>query len=381
MSIDWNKVTEKDLYDDKLYEKILLLDDNKLRNVNEFELFRLARLYKIKGTIEKNYNSFKKRIIDSKKGSLVIDFGDKAPVSKMFAPGYYKDENNCIKTFDKDFLVTATPVEPIAILKNQETGEELVKCAFLHKNKWETFIISREIVLHNGKITKLANRGVDVTTSSSSLLVAYIRDLLNSNDIPEYKSTSKMGWHGKDFLPYDESIDFDGEEDFKIVFDSLTSKGDLEDWVKMVGSLRENNVVLKMVMATSFGSPLLQILGLPSFITHLWGRSGGKKSVAGRIAMSIWGDNEKGKLMFMMNSTSNFYFRVASFLNNIPCFFDELQTYGGDLNKLIMLLTEGIDRGKAKADGGVEKVKTWNNTFIFTGEDSASNYNSGGRNS
>lgn len=378
MIINWNGMTEKDLYDTKLYEKILLLDDDSEKNINEFELFKLAKLYKIKGDVEKKYNSFKNQFINNKKNSSIINFGDKAPVCKMSAPGYFKDENNCIRSFDKNILITATPIEPIAILKNQETGEELVKCAFLHKGKWDTFIISRETILHNGKITRIANKGVDVTSSSASILVGYIRDLLNSNDIPEYKSTSKMGWYGKDFLPYDESIEFDGEEDFKIIFDSLTSKGDLEEWKQKIGELRKNNIVLKMVMATSFGSPLLQILGLPSFITHLWGKSGGKKSVAGRIAMSIWGDNEKGKLMFMMNSTSNFYFRIAAFLNNIPCFFDELQTYNGDLNKLIMLLTEGIDRGKAKADGGVEKVKTWHNAFIFTGEDSASSYNSGG---
>lgn len=85
--------------------------------------------------------------------------------------------------------------------------------------------------------------------------------------------------------------------------------------------------------------------------------------------------------MFVMNSTVNFYSRVAAFMNHLPCFFDELQTYrnyNNSVNHLIMTITEGIDRGKAKADGGVEGIKSWNNTFIFTGEEAASNYNSGG---
>jgi len=378
MNINWKQLNKEEVFDKNLYDKILQIEDFAEKSKAENCLFERTRELKCATAVKDTYNAYKKAYIIELKSNLAIDFGEKAPIQKMLAPGYYKDKDNCIRTFDKNVLITATPIEPIAILKNEETGEELVKCAYLHKGKWDTFIISRETILHNGKITKIANKGVDVTSSSASVLVGYIRDILNSNDIPEYKSTSKMGWHKNTFLPYDEGIEFDGEDDFRIIFDSLTAKGDFGQWKQKIGELREDNVVLKMVMGTSFGSPLLQILGLPSFITHLWGKSGGKKSVAGRIAMSIWGDNQKGKLMFMMNSTPNFYFRIAAFLNNIPCFFDELQTYGGDLNKLIMLLTEGIDRGKARADGGVEGVKTWNNTFIFTGEDAASNYNSGG---
>lgn len=43
-----------------------------------------------------------------------------------------------------------------------------------------------------------------------------------------------------------------------------------------------------------------------------------------------------------------------------------------------MGLSEGMDRGRAKADGGVELLKTWQNTFILTGEQTASTVNSGG---
>ena len=79
-----------------------------------------------------------------------------------------------------------------------------------------------------------------------------------------------------------------------------------------------------------------------------------------------------------MNNTSNFYYRTAEFFNHLPVFFDELQTYSGSINKLIMSLTEGIDRGKANVEGGTQKTRYWNNSFIFTGEESASEINSGG---
>ena len=43
-----------------------------------------------------------------------------------------------------------------------------------------------------------------------------------------------------------------------------------------------------------------------------------------------------------------------------------------------MYLTECIDRGRAKAKGGVEQTKTWRNSFIFTGEEPITKGASGG---
>ena len=379
MAINWKELNESDLYDEKLYEEIIKIPSKAEQSRQENELFKLAGKFRITMTIRDNYNLCKSRILMEQRMNSTIDFGENAPIKSMVAPGYYKDSNNYIRTLDKSALVTATLLQPIAILKNNETNEELVKCAFLNRGKWNDFVIPRETIVNNGKITKLANRGVDVTSDSSKLLVAYIRDLLNHNKIVELESTSKMGWNkNNSFLPYDEDIEFDGEDNFKIAFKSLHSKGDYNKWLEQVKKDRNNNIPLKLIMATSFASPLLYLLHRQSFVTLLWGKTGGGKTVAGRIAMSIWGDSEKGKLMLSMNNTTNFYYRAAEFFNHLPVFFDGLQTYTGNINKLIMSLTEGIDRGKATVDVGIQKPRYWNNSFIFTGEESASNINSGG---
>lgn len=309
-----------------------------------------------------------------------MSFGKNAPISKMIAPGYYKDASNNIRTIDDNKLITTTILQPIAILKNHESEEELVKCAFYKGKKWNTFVISREILMNNGKITKLANKGVDVSSESSIHLVRYIRDLLNNNELEEIQSTSKMGWHGTDFLPYDKNIEFDGEESFSEAFKSLHSKGDYKKWYEEVHKERTDNVPLKLVMATSFASPLLYLLDRQSFATLIWGKTGGKKTVAGRIAMSVWGDSREGKLFFNMDNTMNFFYRTAEFFNHLPVFFDEYQRFKskGNADDLIMKLTGGIDRGRATAEGGVEKSRTWKNAFIFTGEESISDINSGG---
>lgn len=383
MTIDWENLKKEDLFDRKLYESISNIQDSFERIKQEENLFGVAKSFKIKSKVESLYKEVRKQSEINIRNNSTIDFGEKAPIRNMIAPGYYKDSLNHIRKSekDKDILVTSTLIEPIAIFKNIETRDELVKCAFFSRNRWEYFIINREVIINNGKITRLANKGIDVTSDSSKLLVGFIRDLLNNNEIPEYKSTSKMGWHEGGFLPYDSNVEFDGEENFKVAFESIKEQGSYEKWYEQISEDRKDNVPLKLMMATSFASPLLYLLGKQSFVTLLWGKSGGGKTVAGRIAMSIWGDSQKGKLMFSMNNTLNFYYRTSEFFNHLPVFFDELQTFvkqGGSMDRLIMSLTEGIDRGKADLEGGTQKTRFWNNTFMFTGEESASDINSGG---
>ncbi len=56
----------------------------------------------------------------------------------------------------------------------------------------------------------------------------------------------------------------------------------------------------------------------------------------------------------------------------------QIKTNWGTYDSLVMYLTEGIDRGRAKARGGVEITKTWRNSFIFTGEEPITKGASGG---
>ena len=59
-------------------------------------------------------------------------------------------------------------------------------------------------------------------------------------------------------------------------------------------SLREN-IYLRLQMAASFASPIIEkVNGLP-FVFHLWGGTGTGKTVGLMTAMSIWGNPRMGK--------------------------------------------------------------------------------------
>lgn len=374
MILNRQEINEDNILDTKTFEKVLEIEDYKKRKKAEEELYEISVELKKKTKFAAKYESYKKIYLNK---YSTLNFGEKAPIPKLLGGEYYI-ENNCIYNYQSK-KVCSQLIEPIAIYENIEEEKETIKCVFLKDGKWKTFISDRITLLHNGKIVNLTQKGVDVSTSNATLLVKYLQEILNLNRdlLEKKKSISRLGWYEDGFIPYDTEVEFDGEDNFRNSFNAISCKGDYETWLNEMHKIRKNKIV-KILHATSFASVLLKKLNKKPFVTMLWGTTGDGKTVAGMSAMSIWGKPTSGDLMFTLNNTDNFYYRTANFFCDIPMFCDELETYNGDVNKLIMNITEGIDRGKAKADGGIEKNKTWNNAFILTGEHSASNYNSGG---
>lgn len=171
-----------------------------------------------------------------------------------------------------------------------------------------------------------------------------------------------------------------GVENFERNYNSIHEQGDFDVWLNEIKEIRKS-VEVRLIMAASFSSILNEKLGKSCFVTHIWGGSGSGKTVALYAATSIWANPEKGHYIAKLNNTSNFVSRLAAFLYNLPVVLDELETFNGDskeLNELIMNLAEGIDRGKAKKEGGVQDLKIWHNTFLMSGEHSISTENLGG---
>ena len=84
-----------------------------------------------------------------------------------------------------------------------------------------------------------------------------------------------------------------------------------------------------------------------------------------------------------MNTTKVGILQVAlQFPDPLPFAGDELQTmkdkWTTNFDQLIYQITEGIDRVRGRASGGVEETKTWHNSFLFTGEEPITKANSRG---
>ena len=275
-------------------------------------------------------------------------------------------------------LVTSTPIVPVRIMVNADTGVHKIELAFRKNGTRRTTIQDRETIASKNKIVSLANVGVDVTTATAGKLVDYLNTLQQLNVIPEVTSISHLGWVDQKFLPYDDGVVFDGEASDRKLFNAIKTHGSESAWISHVLSIRKNKP-LRMTMAASFASPLIERCGALPFVLHLWGTTGGGKTVALKTAMSIWGKPDLGDLVYTMNMTDNAMMNTAGLLYSLPFAGDELQLvksqYGYD--RLIMRVTEGIDRGRMKYDAKVAQ-RTWKNAFLFTGEEPCTDYRSGG---
>lgn len=276
------------------------------------------------------------------------------------------------------------PILPVEILKNVDTAQERITLAYYKSAAWQKITVDRSVVANTNKIVDaLSQFGIEVTSDNAKNLVRYISDCvgLNPATLDPKKAINRLGWVGNSFTPYADDIRYEGDMDYEVIFKNVSQKGSYEAWRGLCASLREN-VPLRMMMAASFASVLLEPLKVLPFVLHVWGTTGTCKTVALMVSMSIWGNPKMGGLVKTMNMTKNAIMRNAAFLCSIPFAGDELQTikdkWNGNFDQLIYQITEGVDRGRARAYGGVEDTKTWKNSFIFTGEEPITKVNSGG---
>lgn len=284
-------------------------------------------------------------------------------------------------TANKVESVCLIPILPTAILQNVDNQVEKVELTFIKRNKERKVIVDRSVVANKSSIIKLADKGVEVNSSNASSMVKYISDIvaMNVDTLPYLESKTVMGWQGNEFMPYTNTLAFDGDDQYKFLYESISSKGTLEEWCEFVKPLR-NKIELRLCMASAFASPIIELIGENPFVFHVWGQSGTAKTVTLLVAMSIYGNPALGKMVRTMNMTANSMLSTAAFLKHLPFAGDELQTIKSrwaNYDQLIMCITEGIDRGRMSFDK-INEIKTWKCSFIFSGEEPCTKQESGG---
>ena len=272
----------------------------------------------------------------------------------------------------------AHPNMPISRLVNIDTGEVKLSLAFKppgKSKKWRTTIVDKATISTARNITSLSSQGISVTSSSASALVDYINDMenLNYDSIPEQKSIGRLGHiTGEGFSPYVEGLVFDGDASFRNLYQAVTTHGSATEWMKTAMECRRQSLTARIMLAASFGSPILSLVGSLPFFVHLWGvDSGTGKTVALMLAASVWGNPALGSYVQSFNGTQVGQERTAAFLNHLPMCLDELQLTKdsrGKTNFDVYQLAQGVGRARGKKSGGVEMTPTWNCCFLTTGE-------------
>ena len=296
---------------------------------------------------------------------LELNAGDwEADDSGIFKKNGYNDEVAC-----------PHPIMPVERLVNIDTGEEKLQLAFRKGTIWRKLIFSKTVLASSNKVTELAGSGIAVTSQNAKAFIQYISDMenLNYDLIPEKKSIGRFGYiPDEGFSPFVDGLIFDGDANFKAMFQTVRSRGSETKWLETAAEVREMSTTVKIILAASFASVLLEPLNCLPFFVHLWGvDSGTGKTVALMVAASVWGDPAVGAYVKTFDGTVAGMEKTAAFLNNLPFCLDELQLAKDSKGRTtfdVYKLAQGVGRTRSNRSGGVDLTPTWRNCILTTGE-------------
>lgn len=374
------------MYKSEPYELVYTYSDNQFEESKQIEIMaKYARTVGIKN-FKTMYQQYKKtlQIINRRSYDNPTNFSDQ-PL-ELNAGEWICDDFGVKKLTDKGEVVACShPIMPIERLVNIDTGEEKLKLAFSRGKKWREVIMGKDILSTASSVAKsLAPKGVLLTSENAKYFVQYLCDIEGQNEdvIPERKCVTRLGYMGDEgFAPYVDGLIFDGDVNYRTIYNAITTHGKYEEWHKIALECRKMSLTARIMLASSFASVLVQPLGALPFFVHLWGvDSGTGKTVALMLAASVWGDVAIGKYIQTFNSTQVGQEKTAAFLNNLPLLIDELQLSKdskGNSKFDVYQLAQGTGRTRGNKAGGVERTPTWANCILTTGETPLVHGNSG----
>ncbi|MDO4200400.1 MAG: DUF927 domain-containing protein [Clostridia bacterium] len=274
---------------------------------------------------------------------------------------------------------------PIVITKRLENFDdetEKIELSFFRDSHWKRLVAPRSSVFNRTSIIKYADSGLPVSSKNAADIVAYLSDYENANlnVIPLVKSISRVGWlDSSSFFPYIKNKDIIFESEHKEamrIAESMTPTGSFETWLKSAKLLRAN-LFGRFLLASSFASPMLEILKHRVFFVHIWNDSKSGKTAAIKMAISVWGDPTR--LMGSFNATNVGLERMACILKHIPFAIDELQVLNSrklSVENIIYSLANGFGRLRGSKDGTIQETLSWRNSVITSGEQPMTKENS-----
>ena len=306
---------------------------------------------------------------------------------ELFSGEYTCDEYGVIihDRYGYEQVICRHPIMPIQRLINIDSGEERLNIAFKKGRAWRNVIAEKTMIASSHSILNLAANGIMVNSENAKALSTYLLDIENMNydEIPEQRSVGRLGWVGDHgFSPYVDNLEFDGENNFKHIFNAVKSHGDRQAWIDTMLKIRDEKSISRFALAASFASAIIEPCGILSFFVHFWGGQGTGKTCSLMVAASVWANPKMGEYIRTFNSTDVGMEMTASFLNSLPFCLDELQIQASagikEFDRMIYKLAEGVGKTRGSKSGGLRKTTTWRNCMITTGEYPIINSNSMG---
>lgn len=384
------------ILDDEVFIELFEMEDPILRSKTKVQLTRRAKQLGVKSDFEeimKGYNQADREMKRQEQENRTVCTVDNytnftGPHDRMYCGAWIADDRGVFaqNSGRVDEVACYHPILPVERLRNLETGEEQIKLAYKRNNQWQDIVVPKTMITSANKIVALSGRGISVTSENAKLLVKYLADVENGNDdyIDVQYSTSKLGWINDQFIPYDTDIIFDGDNRFKQAFESVSDHGSFDVWLRHVRELRASGrMEVKFLLAASFSSVLVQVLGGLPFFVDLWGETEGGKTVSLMVAASVWANPDESRYIGDFKTTDVALEAKADMLNHLPMLLDDTSKTSARIRDnfegIVYDLCSGKGKSRSNKELGINRENRWRNVMICNGERPLSSYvNQGG---
>lgn len=336
---------------------------------------KFSKLYKTREKDFKNAMKAEKQVLTKvETGSYVTNFSDQE--HPLECGSWQCDDGGISIVTDKGpLLVCSHPIYPTGVLVNAETGEYKIVLRFKVRGRWREVIEDRDTIASSNKIIALAAKGVRVTSENAKGLVKYLADIESMNEdlVIERTSTSRLGWIGTTFMPYESDIVFDNEQNLRSLFKSIHECGIRDKWFDHMKEIRKKRrLELQIYLASALASVLVEPCGTLPFIVSLWGGTGRGKTVALMMATSVWADPSEGQYMTDAKATTTAMEIRLDCLNSLPMTLDDMaqikNQFDGDFSELVYRWCAGKGRDRSNQKLGLNKLTNWRNCTLTNGE-------------
>lgn len=393
---DVNELDAVSILEDEVFIDLLSIEDPIERSRRKIQLFHRAKDLGVKSDFEEMLRGFSQAARELKKqereNRTVCTVDNYTNFSgggydRMFCGAWIASDQGVFSqnSGSVDDVACYHPILPVERLKNLETGEEQIKLAYRRNGRWNEVVVPKTMITSASKIVALSSRGISVTSENAKLLVKYLSDVENLNDdyIDVQYSTSKLGWINRGFIPYDTDIVFDGDSRFKQTFESVAQVGSEDLWISHIKHLRATGrIEIKFLLAASFASVLVSLLGGLPFFVDLWGETEGGKTVSLMVAASVWANPDEARYIGDFKTTDVALEAKADMLNHLPMFLDDTSKTSARIRDnfegIVYDLCSGKGKSRSNKDLGINRENRWRNVFICNGERPLSGYVSQG---
>lgn len=217
---------------------------------------------------------------------------------------------------------------------------------------------------------ELASMGLMMNTNANAkrLLNAYLQHHPNRQKV---LSVDSVGWHDMgDKMAYVLPHKIYGNGLILQETDTAhgySTKGTLQSWQENISKPIAEQHRLAFALCVALAGTVLTPLGFDGMGFHFVGASSMGKSLALKIASSVWG--KPSDFMRTWRATANGLESVANLHHDSFLALDELgQANSKQIGEIVYMLSDGQGKSRMSKDGKAKTAKAWKTAILSTGE-------------